>query len=141
MGRKPDTVEEAEIREEIKKRKLDILSPRMVLRIPKAEIEPLVMNGLVDREISRILKVSEAVINRLRKYYDLPNYYQVQEMLACITPSEAPLDDPDKPSIEEALKGETVEDVPTYTATEGDEVEPESLADPIPKQDIINLVM
>ena len=149
MGRKPDTPEEAEIRKQIEAKNIKGLSPKMVLRIPKTELEPLVYEGLRDHEICKNFQVSHGVISWLRKYYGLPFISEVQEMLACITPEPEP-----EPTIEETLTGKTIEHGPTYTATEmpdpqqlekcADEIaaEPtEPAAGPIPRQEIVDLVM
>lgn len=144
MPRIDDTPEEARIRAEIIERGLKGLSPGMVLKNPKTEIEPLVMDGLTDYEIGLKRGISSVSVCMLRKYHGLPNCLDVREMLACVQ------DEPDGPTIEEALTGEPIEDVETYTATEGGEVEPPE-PEPQPlqpvenqpslKQDIINLVM
>ena len=100
------------------------LSPGIVLRVTKAELEPLVIEGKSDGEISGELDVSNASVFYLRKYYDLPGCKEARKMLACVEP---------EPTIEESLTGKTIEDVPTYTATE--------MPDTIDQADIINICM
>ena len=136
MGRRPDTLEEAEIRKQIDAKNIKGLSPRMVLRIPKTELEPMVLQGMRDHEICKVFQVSHGVIGWLRKYYDLPFVSDVLKMLECLEPDETELqEEPEQkvtshplaewpikkvaqePTIEEALIGEPVEDVPTYAAT------------------------
>ena len=73
-----DTPEEAEIRAEIKKKKVTNVSPRLVLRIPKSKIEPLVMKGLFDWQVAKELGIGDITANQLRKFYDLPNCYRVK---------------------------------------------------------------
>lgn len=73
-----DTPEEAKIRAEIKRKKVTNVSPKLVLRIPKSKIEPLVMDGLYDWQIAKELGIGDVTANQLRKFYDLPNCYMVK---------------------------------------------------------------
>ena len=111
--RKPDTTEEAKIRAEIEAKGIKNLSPKMVIRVPKNELEPLVIEGMRDYEICKCFQVSHGTINFLRRFYELPGVDEVRKMLACVEP---------EPSVEEALIGADIEDVPTYTAMD---IEPE----------------
>lgn len=76
-----DTPEEAKIRAEIEAKGVKGLSPKMVLRVPKDELEPLVLQGMRDHEICKCFQVSHATINFLRKFYGLPTVPEALKIL------------------------------------------------------------
>ena len=80
-----DTPEEAKIRKEFAEKGIKGLSPAKVIDIPKAELEPMVLEGLSDIEIGGGYGVSGATIAKLRKFYGLPLKVDVKKMLTCIT--------------------------------------------------------
>lgn len=88
MPRANDTPEESRIRQIIIQKTLKGLSPRMVLRYPKIDVEALVLTGLTNHELGKRLGVSDATANQLRQYYGLPKSEEVRKMLECVEPDE-----------------------------------------------------
>ena len=79
-----DTPEEAKIRKEFAEKGIKGLSPAKVIDIPKAELGPMVLEGLSDIEIGGGYGVSGATIAKLRKFYGLPLKVDVKKMLTCV---------------------------------------------------------
>lgn len=152
MPRIDDTPELMRIREDINAKGIKGLSPGMVQRNPKTELEPLVMDGLTDNEIGVKRGISSVSICMLRKYHGLPNCLDVREMLACVQdetePDPVPIPVPEpEPVPDDELPADQGELENCFAEVEdwlqgSDKKTEQPLPVPLPREEIIrNLVM